>query len=83
MWVSANIAIYAIGMTKLDVNGNLVMLQPESSQQFSEKDHSIIKYEADQSSMNSPSFIVFHYYLQWDVDVAHYTIMNALFNTEK
>ena len=36
----------------------------------------------DQSSINSPSFIVFHYYLVWDVDVAYYTTTNALFNAE-
>ena len=41
-----------------------------------------MKYEVDQSSMNSPSFIVFHYYFVRDVDVAYYTTTNALFNAE-
>ena len=45
-------AIYAIEISKLQVNGNLVMLQPGSSQLFSLNDF-IMKYEVDQSSMNS------------------------------
>ena len=32
--------------------------------------------------MNSITFIVFHYYLERGVDVAHYTTTNALFNAE-
>ena len=63
------------------MNGNLVALQPNSSQHFSESDL-IIKYEVEKSSTNSPSFIVFHYYLEGDVDVAHYTTKNAYFNAE-
>ena len=82
MCASSNMAVYAIEMTKLEVNGKLVTLQPVSSQLFSEKEDFIVKYQADQSSMNSPSFIVFHYYLKGDVNVAHYTTINALFNTE-
>ena len=58
------------------------MLLPGSSQVFSEKDDFIMKNEIDQSSMNLPSFIVFHYYLEGDVDVAHYTTTNASFNAK-
>ena len=36
MCASANMAVYAINMTKVEVNGNLVTLQPGSSQLFSE-----------------------------------------------
>ena len=75
-------AIYAIEITKLEVNGKLVTLQPGRSQCYSAKEDFIMKYEVDQSSMNSPSFIVFHYYLERDLDVAHYTTTNALFNAE-
>ena len=32
--------------------------------------------------MNSPSFIVFYYYLRGDVDVAYYTTTNALYTAE-
>ena len=74
-------AIHAIEMTKLEVNGNLVTLQPGSSQLFSKNDL-IMKYEVEQSSMNSPSFIVFHYYLEEGLDVAHYITSNAMINTE-
>ena len=81
MCASANMANYAIKMTKFEVNGNLVMLQPGSSQLFSENDF-IMKCEVDQSSMSSPSFLVFHYYLEGDVDVAHYTTSNVLFNAQ-
>ena len=41
-----------------------------------------MKYEVEQSSIYSLSLIVFHYYLEGDVDVAHYTISNASFNAE-
>ena len=68
MCASANMAFYAIEMTKHEVNGNLVTLQPVCSQLFGGNDL-IIKYDAEQTSMNSPSFIVFHYYLDRDVDV--------------
>ena len=78
---SANMAIFAIEMTKLEINGDLVMLQPGSSQLFSEKDLTM-KYEVKQSSMNSFSFIVFHYYLEGGMDVAHNTTTNALFYAE-
>ena len=44
MCASSNMAIYAIDMTKLEVNGNLVTLQPGSSQLFSKNDF-IVKYE--------------------------------------
>ena len=83
-WMCAlsNMAIYAIGITKLEVNVKLVTLQPESSQLFSENKDFIMKYEVDQSSMNSPSFIVFHYYFVGDVVVAQYTATNVLFNAE-
>ena len=82
MRASSNMAIYAQGMTKLEVNDKLVKLQPGSSQLFSEKEDFVVKYEVEQSSMNSPNFIVFHYYLEGDVDVAYYTTTNALFNTK-
>ena len=52
MCSSSNMAIYAIEMTKLEVNGNLVMLQPESFQLFSNKDDFIMKCEID----NWPNF---------------------------
>jgi tRNA A37 threonylcarbamoyladenosine biosynthesis protein TsaE len=42
----------------------------------------IERYEFEQSSMNSPSFIVFNYYLEGGVDLAHYTTKNTLFNAE-
>ena len=75
-WLCAsfNMAVYAIVTSKLEINGTLLTLQPESSQ-------SLLKYEVDQCSMNSLSFIVFHYYFEGAVDVAHYTTTNALFNT--
>ena len=75
-------AIYAIWMTMYVVNGKLVTLQPGHSQLFSENDEFIMKYQVDQTSTYSPSFIVFHYYLEGVVDVAQYTTTNALFNTE-
>ena len=81
MCASSNMSVYAIEMTKLEVNGKLVTLQPGSSQHFSENNDFIMKYEVNKSSMNSPSFIVFHYYLVEDVDVAYFTKTNALFNT--
>ena len=62
MCASANMAIYAIDITKLEVNGNFVMFH-----------HFIMKYEAVQSSMSSLSFIMFYYYLEGDKDVAYYT----------
>ena len=58
MYVSSNMAIYAIEMTRLEINGNLITLQPMSSQLFSEKDDFIMKYEVDQSSINSQSSII-------------------------
>ena len=82
MCASSNIAVYAIEMTKLEVNGNLVTQQPGSSQLFDEKEDLIIKYEVDQSLINSPSAIVLHYYLRGDVDVGYYTRTNALFHAE-
>ena len=69
-------------MTKLEVSDSLVTLLTGSSQLFSENEDFIMKYEVDQSSMNSPSFAVFHYYLEGDVDVVHCTMTNALFNGE-
>ena len=74
-------AIYANEMTNLEVNDKLITLQPGSSQLFS-KNNVIIKYEVNQTSMNSPSFIVFCHYLKRDVDVAHCTMTHALFNAE-
>ena len=41
-----------------------------------------MKHEVKQSSMNSLSFIVFHYHLEGDVDVAQYKTTKALFNME-
>ena len=82
MCASSNMTVYAIEMTKLEVNGKLVTLQPGSSELFDEKEDFIMKYEVDQSLMNSPSFIVLHCYLWGDVDVAYYTTANALFNAE-
>ena len=70
MCASANMAIYAIGMTKLEVNHNVVALHPGNSQ-FLGKNDLIMKYEVESSYMTSPSFIVFHYYLDVDVDVTH------------
>ena len=81
MYSSPNLAIYAIKLTKLEVNINLVVLQPGSSQLISENDF-IMKYEVEQSSMYLSSFIVIHYYLEGDVDVAHYITKNAVFNAE-
>ena len=69
-------------MTKLEVNGKLVTLQQGNSQLFSENEDFIIKYEVNQSSMNSPHFIVVYYYLDKDANVAHYTTTNALLNAE-
>ena len=40
-----------------------------------------MKYKVHKIS-KSPSFIVFHYYLKGDVNVAHYTTTIALFNVE-
>ena len=69
-------------MTKPEINGKLVTLKPGTSKLFSEKEDFFMKYEVDQSSMKSPSDIVFHYYLEGDVDVALYIVSNGLFNTE-
>ena len=82
MCASANAAIYGIKMTKQEGNGNLVMLQPRSVPFFSEKDDFIVKYEVDQSSINSPSFMFIHYYFEGDIDEANSTTMNALINEE-
>ena len=82
MCVTANMAIYAKEMTKIEVNGNLVTLQTENFQLFIEKDDFIMKDEVDQVSMNSNSFVVFHYYLEGDIDVAYYTMPNDLFNAD-
>ena len=57
-------AVYAIKMTKLEVNEEFIM-----------------KYEVNQSSMNSLSFIVFHYYLKRGLDVSYYTMFNAKIKT--
>ena len=81
MHTSFNMAIYAIEMIRLEINGNLVILQPVNFQLFSEKDV-ITKYKVNQSFMSSPSFIVLHYYLVGYEDVAQYTVTNALFNAE-
>ena len=72
-------AIYAIEMTKLEVNGNLVTLQPGSSQLFSENDFTM-KYEVEQSSMNSSSFIVFHYYLEEGMEMLCSILKSKCFN---
>ena len=82
MYASASMAIYATEMTKLEAKGKLVTLQPGSSQLFSKKNDFTMNNEVNQSSMNKPSLIVFHYFLEGDVDVAHYTTTNALFNVE-
>ena len=58
MCTSADMTTYTIEMTKLEVNCNLVTLQPGSFQLFSENDL-IMRYEVEQSSINSPSFIIF------------------------
>ena len=81
MYASANIAIYAIEMTELEVHGNLITLQQSNFQLFSKNDV-IIKYEVKQSSIHSIISIFFHYYLQRDVDVAHCITTNALFSAE-
>ena len=44
-------AIYAMEITKLEVSGNLVILQPGSS--FSEN-NIIMKYKVNQTFINSP-----------------------------
>ena len=82
MCVSSNMAVYTIEMAKFEINGKLVTLQPGSSQLFKEKGDFIMKLEVDQISMNSPSFVVFHYYPEGDVDGAHDTMTNALFYAE-
>ena len=82
MCASSNIAVYAIKMTNLEVNGKLVTLQPGSSQHFSENEDFMRKYEIDETSMILTSFIVFHSYLVRDGDVAYYTTTDALFNAE-
>ena len=53
MCASSSMAIYVIGMTKLEDKGNLVTLQSGSSELFSENDV-IMKYKVNQSSINSP-----------------------------
>ena len=80
-WVSAsvNMAVYAIEMTPLEVNGNLDALQPDRFPLFCENDV-IMKYEVEQSSIDSLSFIVFYYYLEKDADTTHYTTSNASFH---
>ena len=67
---------------KLEVNGNLVTLHPGCSQLFSENKDIIMKNDVDESFMNIMSIIVLYYYLEGDVDVAHYTTTSALFNAE-
>ena len=59
-WIYAlsNMTVCAIEITKLEVNVKLVTLQPRCSHFFSENKGFVMKYEADQSSMNLPSFIV-------------------------
>ena len=81
MCALAHMAIYAIEMTKLEVNVTLVTTQTCSSQFFSEHDLNMT-YDVEQSSLNALSFRVFHYYLEGHVNVAHYTTANALFNAE-
>ena len=66
---SANVAVYAIEMKKVEVNSKMVSLLPECYQLFS-KNNNIAKIEVELSS-NSPGFIVFHYYLHRGVDAAH------------
>ena len=61
MFASSNMAIYAMEMTKLEVNDKLVLL---GCSQLFRKNDVIIKYNVDQSSLNLPNFIVFHYYLE-------------------
>ena len=75
-------AVYAIEKTELKINGKLATLQPGSSQLFNKNEDFIIKCEVKQSFMNSPSFIVFLYYLEGDVDVAYNTTTIALFHVE-
>ena len=75
---STNMAIYAIEMTKLDFNGNLVTLQPGSSPNFSENDL-FNTYVVHQIS-TLPHFIVYHCYFDGDVDMANYTTTKASFN---
>ena len=82
VYASSIMAVYAIEMTKLEVNGKLVTLQPGSSQLFDEKEDFIMKYEVNHGFMNSCSFIVFHHDLVGDVNVAYYTMTNALFNVD-
>ena len=72
MCPSAKMAIYAIAMTKLEVDSNLVI--------FSEID--LFTKNAFHKILNSSNFIVFHYFLEGDVNVACYTTTNALFNAE-
>ena len=49
MYASVNIAIYAIEIKNLEVSGDMIALQPGSSQSFHENDI-IAKYEVEQSS---------------------------------
>ena len=73
-------ALYAVDMTELQVNGNLVELQACRFQFFSKEDV-ITKYEVEQCPY-SPSFTVFHCYTQKDVDKAKDTTTNVLFITK-
>ena len=66
MCASANMAINVIEMTKLEINCNLIALQPNV----------IMNYETNKI-LTSPSFIVFHYYLEEVMDVAHYITTNS------
>ena len=68
MCASAHMAIYAIVITKFEINGNLVALEPGSPNLFGEN-YVIMNYEVKQNSIHSLTFMV-HYYLEQDVDVA-------------
>ena len=79
--VSINMTSYAIEKMKLEVNDNLVSLEPGSSHLFSENDVNI-NNEVEQSSLYSSSLLVFHYYFEGNVDVVDCTTSNASFNEE-
>ena len=56
MCASANMASYTIEINKLGIKGNHVVVQPVSSQLFSENDL-IMMYVVEESSIYSLSFI--------------------------
>ena len=80
MCATANMATYAIEMTKFEVKCNLLILQPRSSQLLSEN-YVITKYEVILSSNSSISIII-HYYTEGDVDLVHYTTSIASFHAK-